>query len=335
MIRKIVRYFTITLGVLVAALVLLLVTVSWVMKDRADAYQTQDRTQSSPRGGVHVDAADSRIFVQRLGDVQAPAVVFIHGTGSWSETWRASMQTAVAAGYQAYAIDLPPFGYSVPPANGDYSKPMQARRLLAAIDSLKLKKAVFVAHSFGAAPVAEALLMRPEMANGLILVDAALGLDSPQTDGSDTLLQSLLRTRWASQTISAALLTNPSMTHKLLQSFISEKDKATAQWVALYRQPLSLSGSYQHIALWLPELVSQRGQALSDRREPYATLPFPVTMIWGETDTITPLSQAANLQRLIPGSTLLVLPKAGHIPQIEEPEQFQGRLNTALRAMHR
>jgi pimeloyl-ACP methyl ester carboxylesterase len=175
----------------------------------------------------------------------------------------------------------------------------------------------------------------PRRASALILVDAALGLDSPQTDGADTGLQSVLRKKWISEIISAVFLTNPSFTEHLLQSFITEKEKATPQWIALYQRPLSLRGSYQHIASWLPELVSARGQAKSDQLAAYGKLTYPVTMIWGEQDSITPLAQAVNLQRLIPRATLLRIPNAGHIPQIEEPEAFQRSLDQALRAIPR
>jgi pimeloyl-ACP methyl ester carboxylesterase len=240
------------------------------------------------------------------------------------------MVAAQALGYQAIAVDMPPFGYSIPPLTPDYSKPKQAARLLAALDSLEVRRAVFVAHSFGAAPVMEALIAHPERASALVLVDAALGLDGPQTDGSDNTLQRLLRRKWLARSISAAYLTNPDHTEGLLRNFITEKDKVTPAWVRLYRQPLSLAGSYENVADWLPELVSSRGHHRSDDPAEYARLPWPVTLIWGETDTITPLVQAEHLQQRIPGARLIRIPAAGHIPQIEEPDQFRAALLAAL-----
>jgi pimeloyl-ACP methyl ester carboxylesterase len=55
-------------------------------------------------------------------------------------------------------------------------------------------------------------------------------------------------------------------------------------------------------------------------------------LIWGEADTITPLRQAMHLAQLIPGAVLLRVPRAGHIPQIEEPEAFHAALRQALTA---
>jgi pimeloyl-ACP methyl ester carboxylesterase len=300
---------------------------------QAEARQTGQREQLAPKGGEYVDAGDARIFMQRSGSRDAPAVVFLHGTGSWSETWRAAMQTANQAGYQAIALDMPPFGYSIPPASGEYDKQKQAARLRRALDNAGIRRAVFVAHSFGAAPLMEALLSNPEegRVQALVLVDAALGLDSPQAKG-DSAIQAVLRWRWVSQPLAAGFLTRPEFTETLLKSFVSEKDKATPAWLQVYRQPLVLEGSYRHVAAWLPELLARRGYAASDTPAAYAAITWPVTLLWGETDNITPLSQAENLQRLVPGAQLVRIPRAGHIPQIEEPELFQAELARILLA---
>jgi len=304
---------------------------------QADARQIGKREELAPQGGEYVDAGDARIFMQRSGSRDAPAVVFLHGTGSWSETWRASMETANKAGYQAIAFDMPPFGYSIPPVNGEYDKQKQAARLRTALDNAGIRRAVFVAHSFGAAPLMEALLSNPDEGRvlGLVLVDAALGLDSSQADGSDSMLQSVLRWRWVGQPLAAGFLTKPEYTETLLKSFVSEKDKATPAWQQIYRQPLVLEDSYKHVAAWLPELLARRGHAASDFPDAYGRINWPVTLLWGETDTITPLSQAEHLQRLVPGAKLVRIPRAGHIPQIEEPELFQEALAGILQDARR
>ncbi|MFZ6644606.1 alpha/beta fold hydrolase [Undibacterium sp. TJN25] len=294
------------------------------------AYQSEDRLQAKPEGGSYVPAGDTRIFVQSMGARDAPAVVFIHGTGAWSEIWRSSMKLAAQQGYHAVAIDLPPFGYSVPPASGKYDKGAQAQRILAALDSMGIQKAVFVSHSIGSAPLMEALLREPQRVDKLILVCAALGLDSPQTDGADTGLQSALRRQWLAQPLSAALLTNPAFTSTLMKSFVSEKEKVTPAWVETYQKPLSLSGTYQAVALWLPELLAARGTWRSDRLESYLAIRFPVQLIWGQEDTITPLAQAEHLRTLIPGAQLSVIPRSGHVPMVEEPEAFQKVLGFSL-----
>jgi pimeloyl-ACP methyl ester carboxylesterase len=162
-----------------------------------------------------------------------------------------------------------------------------------------------------------------------VLVDAALGLQSPVATG-DTLLQRLAQQRWLSETLSAAFLTNPALTKTLVRAFVSEKERATDAWVAIYRRPLFVHDAYRAVAAWLPELLRGRGNAVSDDPRRYGALDVPVTLIWGETDAITPLEQALDLQQRMPGSALLRVPKAGHIPQIEEPEAFAAALAKAV-----
>jgi pimeloyl-ACP methyl ester carboxylesterase len=163
-------------------------------------------------------------LVQRRGSTDAPAVVFVGGTGGWSGLWDRYMRRTVGLGFQAIAIDLPPFGYALPAPTGDYSKARQGRRLLAAIDSLKLEHVVIVAHSIGAAPVMEAAFQAPSKIRALILIDPALGLDGPQTDGSDSTLQAVLRHAWISRPVTA-ILTNTHLTSALLRRVITEKNR--------------------------------------------------------------------------------------------------------------
>ncbi|HME38388.1 MAG TPA: alpha/beta hydrolase [Steroidobacteraceae bacterium] len=287
------------------------------------------REASRPASGEFVAGYDTRIFVQRAGNPHAPAVVFVAGTGGWSGLWTLSMAHAVDLGYQAIAIDMPPFGYSYPVPSGNYSKREQGRRLLAALDAMGLNQITVVAHSIGAAPVMEAVFSAPARFHALVLIDPALGLDGPQTDGADTTLQAALRHSLLARPV-CAILTNPLLTSRLLQRVISEKDRATPDWVRIYQRPLNLRGASAAIAQWLPEVLAARGHAMSDDPGAYSHLEIPVTLIWGATDAITPLAQGMHLERLIPRAKLVIIPRAGHGPQFEEPELFNAALRGAL-----
>jgi len=313
------------LGVTIAALFALL---SAAFRERAD------RVSTSPAPSRYVEALDTRVLVQQQGPTDAPAVVFIGGTGGWSGLWNRYMKLTAALGFQAIAIDLPPFGYAIPAPRGDYFKARQGQRLLAAIDSLKLEHVVIVAHSIGAAPVMEAAFQAPSKIRALILIDPALGLDGPQTDGSDSTIQALLRHAWISRPLTA-ILTNTYLTSALLRRVITEKEQATPEWVKIYQQPLNLQGTSKAISEWLPEVLSRRGHAASDNLSAYRTLNFPVELIWGETDTITPLSQGEHLQQLLPDCSLVVIPRAGHGPFLEEPALFASVLAAALSRLKR
>lgn len=54
-------------------------------------------------------------------------------------------------------------------------------------------------------------------------------------------------------------------------------------------------------------------------------------VLWGASDFIVPIAFGEAYRRLIPGAEIVVLPKTGHAPYVEEPLLF----NEALRAFYR
>ena len=61
---------------------------------------------------------------------------------------------------------------------------------------------------------------------------------------------------------------------------------------------------------------------------------MPTLLIWGDKDRITPLWQGEKLKTIIPSSALKVLKGLGHIPQIEDPVQFNNALAPFLDEVH-
>jgi pimeloyl-ACP methyl ester carboxylesterase len=57
----------------------------------------------------------------------------------------------------------------------------------------------------------------------------------------------------------------------------------------------------------------------------------PTLLLSGDRDVRAPLTVAEDLHASIPGSTLVVLPDAGHICNIEAPEEFTRAVRTFLR----
>jgi pimeloyl-ACP methyl ester carboxylesterase len=54
-------------------------------------------------------------------------------------------------------------------------------------------------------------------------------------------------------------------------------------------------------------------------------------MIWGEKDTATPLSDGHLMEKLIPGSGLVVLKNAGHYSFLDDPYTFRRVLYSFLK----
>jgi pimeloyl-ACP methyl ester carboxylesterase len=48
----------------------------------------------------------------------------------------------------------------------------------------------------------------------------------------------------------------------------------------------------------------------------------PVKLIWGEQDKVWPAAMAAEYAKRIPGAEVAIVPRCGHLPQIEKPQEF-------------
>lgn len=316
------------LVVLVACL-LLVVAFSWA---RMLWVEDHSPREAAPRQGRWLHAHDVELYVQEFGDPAAPPLVLTHGTGAWSGTWDQNVQAMAAAGYRVIAVDLPPFGFSTRPVARDYSRNAQARRIIGLIDALKLGPVTLLGHSYGGGPAAEAAMLQPDRVRHLILVDAAIGLmEYPAPAKSGGAAASLLDIRPLRTALIATVGTQPLFSEFWLRQFVARKEVVTPSRTAIYRQPFVLEGFSASLGDWAAQFAGESGKSLSERPEGFRQLSMPLTLVWGQEDAITPLSQAQTLQRLVAGSRLLVLPGVGHIPQIEDPALFNMSMTEALR----
>jgi pimeloyl-ACP methyl ester carboxylesterase len=59
-----------------------------------------------------------------------------------------------------------------------------------------------------------------------------------------------------------------------------------------------------------------------DLREAMSTLQVPVLLVWGENDPLVPAQYGEAMQREIPGSRLVVIPRAAHVAMWDASEAF-------------
>ena len=72
--------------------------------------------------------------------------------------------------------------------------------------------------------------------------------------------------------------------------------------------------------------------AETDQRDLLPLITSPTLLIWGELDVRSPLSVAGEFERLIPDTKLVVIPEAGHVSNLEQPEQFNEAVREFCRA---
>lgn len=286
----------------------------------------------APESGRFVETGHGRMFLQDAGPRGGVPIVLVHGTAAWSEFWRGTIDHLTNAGHRVIALDLPPFGFSDRSSAGAYSRVDQSKRIAGALDALKIDRAIFIGHSFGAGATVETVMLHPERAAGLVLVSAALGLPDYGTAPapSSKVIDTFLRLPLLPDALVSATLTNPLLTRTLLDMMIARKEAATPELADVLRRPMTRKNSTSDFVIWLRSFLAPDLAAASSAPANYRTLSTPTSIVWGDVDTLTPLPQGKRLAELIPNAELFVLPTLGHIPQIEDPGMFRASLDAAL-----
>lgn len=307
---------------LAAALLLLLVLIlaglriAAALREDGASPPAATRMVATPYGAVAVNVS---------GPAGGRPVMLVHGTAAWSGFWKQVSAHLAQRGWRVVAVDLPPFGWSDHDPLARYDRVTQAERLAAVLAAVAKRPAVVVGHSFGAGPAAELALRHPRQLRSLVLVDAALGDLDPAGDGNG----GALRFRPLAEAATAATVTNPAAIGPLLRSMIARKARAAA-WLPVLKAPMRRRGTTSAYAAWLPNLFANRDGALSRRSENLRRIAMPVALIWGETDTVTPIGQGRRIAALARARSFATLPGVGHIPHIEDPEGFLAALDSAI-----
>jgi len=307
------RYLAVLMSILTLAVV---ATVGWFQV-------AANWRETLPPGhighpGAYASVAGIDIHYQTWGPAGGPPILLIHGTMAWSGTWFDIGERLAACGFRVIAPDMPPFGYSTRPANGDYSRQAQARLITGFADTIGLEKIVLVGHSFACGATIEAAFSNPDRIQGLVMLDAALSLDNPS---GNTWMSRLFAAPVLGEALTASTFTNPILIPRGLRDFMADDRQVTDARAALYQKPLAVTGTSAAVADWLSTaLLADERASRAANLDNYRTFHQPVVLIWGRQDTVTPLAQGEHLRALLPRSSLLVLDGVNHIPQVEDPD---------------
>ena len=72
--------------------------------------------------------------------------------------------------------------------------------------------------------------------------------------------------------------------------------------------------------------------AEADQRDLLPRIAVPTLLIWGELDARSPLSVARQFEDAVPDTKLVVIPGAGHVSNLEQPERFNDAVREFCRA---
>jgi pimeloyl-ACP methyl ester carboxylesterase len=283
---------------------------------------------SAPQTTRFIPVGDERYAYSEINNGSDTTVVFVGGLSSWNGTWQrvVDVQNTRSTQYNYVALDLPPFGYSTPAPDRNYFRDTQAVRIKAFIDAKQFDRVILVGHSYGGGPVTEYAMRYPERVQKLILIDAVLNIGeekhvpifSPVTIGPLRVF------------VVGLLIHNDSLVLSRLRSFVHLTDHVDTDLAHLYTRYLNLRYVTERLSDWVRDYTLDPLVYKSTDIASYTKLPFPVRVIWGEEDTLTPISGAQALLPVTPDIRLTALKNVGHIPMIEDYTAFDAALSEAL-----
>jgi len=243
--------------------------------------------------------------IRYLDKGQGPPVVLLHGFASSLETWDLLVPDLERT-HRVIALDLKGFGWSDRP-EGDYSPAAEARLVIKLLDQLGVKRAAFVAHSWGSSVALALALAAPERVTRIALYDAWVYEEQIPTtfimaraDGLGEMLFGLFYDQRPDERIALAFYNKDFVTEPLVEAVEASLDRPGTTAAAL---------------------ASVRGQRFTEQQARYRTIEKPVLLLWGREDVVTTVKFAERLSRDLPHARLVVYPQCGHFPMFEAKRQ--------------
>lgn len=260
-----------------------------------------------------IDAGGHRIAYEREGE--GPPVVLLHGYVGDRRMWRPQIE-ALSDEFSVVAWDAPGYGGSSdPPAPFQLSD--LADCLAAFIDALDLGRPHIVGLSFGGGLALELYRRHSALPKTMVLASAYAGwAGSLPAEVVEERLQQALR---------LADLPPDLLVEDLIPTLFT--DSAPTELVDEFAASMR---DFHPAGL----RASSRAFAEADLRDVLPGIDVPTLLLYGDRDVRAPLSVARDLHAAIPGSRLVVIPRAGHVCNIEAAERFNAEVRAFL-ADHR
>ena len=257
------------------------------------------------------------------GSRAAEPALCVHGLGGSSQNWTALM-ARLAGTVSAEALDLPGFGHSPPPDDGNYSIAGHARAVVRLLEAERRGPVHLFGNSMGGAVAVKVAAARPDLVRTLTLVSPALPEVPPQLTAWPTGLASVpglprlymrATRRWSIEQRTAALLAlcygDPGVVDARTRAEAAAEYQRRLElpyfWDVMIRSTRGIVNAYtlggQH-ALW-----RQAERVLA-----------PTLLVYGGRDQLVSVKTARRACRAFRDARLLTIPESGHVAMMEHPE---------------
>ena len=247
-----------------------------------------------------------RLRYREWGEATAdrPSLLLIHGFGNSLQSFR-ELAPRLADCCHVVAIDMPGYGLSDKPVNFDYHNRPQAKVLIAAAKEIGLQRVIYVGHSLGGAVALQAAVLDPN-ARGLVLLNPGI-----IRTGVPKIVQITLPPL---PRMSAKMFASRDFRGNFLKQSYADPSIVTEKVI----DDVMLGARAEGYMAGMTSLMKQYREGEEIALAPQVKVPTLIP--WGDRDKNKPLSEADELQAMIPGSRLVHFANAGHYVHEEAAE---------------
>jgi len=247
------------------------------------------------------------IGFDEAGEGSATPIVFLHGVGSDKSVWRPQL-LRFAHERRSIAFDYPGYGESDPAPEGT-SRDTYAAAILSAMSFLGIRKAHVCGLSLGGVVAIAMHAAARERCASLILADSFAVHPEGRAiyDRSIAASNGLRAMAEARVDILLAQPADANVRREVVET-MSRIDPAA------YRIGAE--------AVWL-----------ADQRARAGAIARPTLIVVGDHDAVTPVALSKELVDMIPGAQMEVIQNAGHLTNLEQPDEFNRIVGAFIRGV--
>ncbi|WP_207456371.1 alpha/beta hydrolase [Azospirillum sp. SYSU D00513] len=280
-----------------------------------NVYRARRAERDHPPSGRFVTVDGVRLHYLEEGD--GLPVVLLHGNVVTAEDFVLSgVFERLARGHRVISIDRPGYGYSDRPQGSVWTAAAQAGLLRKALDRLAVERPVVVGHSWGTLVALELALAQPDAVRGLVLLSGyykpTVRADVPLAAPAAVPVVGDLLRYTVSPLVGRALL---PLTLKGMFAPLEVPARFQREFPRDFpTRPGQIRAEAQDAVTMTPGVVGMAERARDLR--------LPITIVAGMEDLVVGHHGHAEwFHDQLPGSTLHLVPGAGHMVHHAAPDQ--------------
>jgi len=264
---------------------------------------------------MRYSAQGANIEFETEGPRTGVPIIFIHGFPFAKAMWQPQVEL-LKKDFHVISYDVRGHGAS-DVGDGQYTVELFVDDVLGLLDHLKLSKVVCVGLSMGGYIALRAAERSPEKFRALVLCDTR-----SEADGNEGKIKRAGQAR----TVKADGM--KKFAEGFLKAVFFEKSFETNQPAVDSIRAMIENSSPTAVAGTLIAMAAR-----TDTTPSLYTIKVPTLILVGQHDTVTPPSASHAMKEKIPGAELHMIGKAGHMSNLENPEEFNAHLLAFLRKL--